>query len=238
LAGASNSFTLELCEALRRRNYERTNPAPKQQLPGSCSSNPASLATELYFQILEGLLGLTESPVVALIFKNVESHLQEVHATLKSILASINANHWKRAKKTAKRTTGGQITAIPSNRYFELNFWVEWVDTNGHIRPTTANEKGPAPELTSFGVGSLIQSGIDNLEPLKRSREEEQRSPILVDVAAQTASTETETAHASNTEAFNSPSVESGIFDDILNSTPWDWFAADDELYFAFTHDS
>ncbi|KAJ5914501.1 hypothetical protein N7504_003384 [Penicillium tannophilum] len=234
LAAASSSFTLALCEALRRRNYERTNPATKHQPPGSCSPSPVSLATELYFQIVGGLLGLTESPIVALIFKNVEQHLQEVHATLKNILASINANHPKSAKHTAKRIPGEITAAISSIRYFEISFWVEWVDTNGHIRSTTAIEQGYAPELTSFEVEALLQTGIDNLESHEKSTKEDDIVPVLAEVPAQSISTETETDHASNTEGFGSPSAESGIFDDILNSNPWDWVAADDELYFGF----
>ncbi|KAJ5994136.1 hypothetical protein N7451_009860 [Penicillium sp. IBT 35674x] len=234
LAGASNSFTLVLCEALRRRNYERTNPATKHQSLGACSPNPVFLATELYFQIVEGLLELTESPVIALIFKNVEQHLQEVRATLKNIIASINANHSKSAKDAVKITPCGRIAAIPSIKYFELNFWVEWADTNGHIQSTTAIEQGYAPKLSSFEVGELLQTGIDNLESLKKSTGEEEIGPVLTEVPAQSTSTDTETDHASNTEAFDSPSAESGIFDDILNSAPWDWVAADDELYFGF----
>ncbi|KAJ5547829.1 hypothetical protein N7513_005063 [Penicillium frequentans] len=234
LAAASNSFTLVLCEALRRRNYDRTNPATKHQPPGSCSPSPVSLATEVYFQIVGGLLELTESPIVALIFKNVEQHLQEVHATLKSILASINANHPKSAEHTIKRIPGERIAAISSIRYFELSFWVEWVDTNGHIQSTTAIEQGYAPELTSLEVEALLQTGIDNLGSLEKSTKEDEISPVSAEVPAQSISTETETDHASNTDGLDSPSAESGIFDDILNSTPWDWVVADDELYFGF----
>lgn len=237
LAGASNTFTLELCEALRRRNHGRTNAIPKKQLPDTFGSSPVHIATELYFQVVESLLELTKSTVIALIFKNVEYHLQEVHVTLKSILASINANDRKITKHTAKFTPNGQLTTISPSQCFELNFWVEWIDTNGNIRSTTAHEQGYAPELTSFAADSLLQSGIDNFKSISKSTKQDQKSPSLAEMPAQPTCMVTETDHAFNNEAFDSPSAESGIFDDILNSTPWDWVATDDELYFGFMED-
>ncbi|KAJ5671341.1 hypothetical protein N7507_000468 [Penicillium longicatenatum] len=223
LTGMSDCFTLELCEALRRRNYERTNPSSKHQLAGACNLSPVSLATELYYQIVNGLLQLTENPVIALIFKDVETHLQEVHATLKSILAFLNAIHPKRTKRTGERTPGGQATTISAVRYFELVFWVEWVHTNQHLRSTTANEQGCAPELISLDVETLLQGGIGSLETFEKSQKNPQRSPVSAKVPAQSISPETETDIASNSEIF-----ETGIFDDILLSDPWGWSVADD----------
>ncbi|KAJ6088633.1 hypothetical protein N7486_009894 [Penicillium sp. IBT 16267x] len=235
LAEDSESFTLDLCEALRRRNLERTNSTSKHRLPDSFSSSPVSLATELYYQIVEGLLQLTESPVIALIFKNVQTHLQEVRAILKSILASINAIHPKRAKTAVKRAPSGQVTAIPSTRDFELEFRVEWVDVNSHPRSTTANGQGNFPELTCHHVEALLKSGIDNLDLYKKCPDADQTSPVLAEVPAQSISTETEANNDSHTEMFDTPSAQSGIFDEIFNSTPWDWsVAAEYDFDFGF----
>jgi hypothetical protein len=228
LTGMSDCFTLELCEALRRRNYERTNPTSKHQLAGACNLSPVSLATGLYYQIVNGLLQLTESPVIALIFKNMETHLQEVHDTLKSILAFINAIHPKRAKRTGERTPGEQASTISAARYFELVFWVEWGDIDEHLRSKTAIEQGCASEITSLDVETLLQGGIGILEAFEMSQEYPQRSPVPAKVPTQSISPETVTDIASNPEIFEAHSVETGIFDDILLSDPWGWSVADD----------
>ncbi|KAJ5925294.1 hypothetical protein N7454_007933 [Penicillium verhagenii] len=230
LAEVSDGFTSELCEALRQRTTEPTRLDKKSGLQGCLSLGPVFVATDLYFKLVGSLLDLFKIPVIELIFKHVDTHIREVHANLKSILKSIGPTHLKRAKgKGAKNAPGEQIPALPSARYFTLSFRVGAVDTNEHSQLTTVNS-----ELTSYGVENLLQGLAENWRSTQNLSKAGENIPVaLAEEPAQSAFTqETETDNNPNTMVSGSPSMQSDIFDDILNSFPSDWaLDADENMY-------
>ncbi|KAJ5646265.1 hypothetical protein N7490_002637 [Penicillium lividum] len=231
LVGMSESFSVDLCEALRRRNTETTTPNQKRQQKGTSNKSSLSVAAELYCKLVADLLNLIESPVIALIFTHFDTQLLEVRNNIKGILASINSIHSNRAKAAIKRDSDEEVPPFPPAQHFELAFRVKSLDANGYSESTRANDEFyiEVPEQRIYDVETFLQSGIDNLESLQNPLTEDLKSPVLVEVPTQSVSTETETDITSHTEFLDTPSIESDTFDEILDSAPWDW--ADDELY-------
>ncbi|KAJ5758873.1 hypothetical protein N7520_006029 [Penicillium odoratum] len=232
LVRMSESFSIDLCEALRRRNTETTRPNQKRrQHKGTSNKSSLSVTMELYCKLVVGLLNLIESPVIALIFKHFDTQLLEVRDNLKGILASMNSIHSKRAKGAIKRGPDEEVPPFPPAQHFELAFRVESLDTNGYSESTRANDQCyiEVPEQAIHDVETFLQSGIDNLETFQNPLTKDPKSLVLDEAPTQSVSTETATDITSHTEFLDTPSIESDTFDEILGSAPWDW--ADDDLY-------
>ncbi|KAJ5101704.1 hypothetical protein NUU61_003926 [Penicillium alfredii] len=226
----SEGFSVELCEALRRKDVQDSLSDGKYLHP-TTNLNPVWVASALYYRIVSGLLELRESPLMTKIFGCRASHLSRLWCTLWSILKSVPANNKTSSKDATGSALKDQIPVLPDSKFFDLAFWLGPLDCNDELPPVAVSKQhgdpfaGESYDMNSFLRDDCVESSVLSNAP--------QPVQALLPVCPSPKPVAIPLRESVAVDETPCMGMQQDIFADVLEPTPgtWDAVASFDSIY-------
>jgi hypothetical protein len=234
----SQGFSVELYDALRRKDLQDSYCHGKYPPRTKSPLHPLWVACALYYRLIGGLLALEPDSPITRIFRSLEPHLEEVHSTMWGVVTSVSPYPRQKEKIKTKQILKEQIPVLSSTQYFDLSFSTSLGVCGDGVSPPMMLGRQSDPFLeTGYDSRSLFN------DELMQSTLFANNDPASRD-SLKSSSTEPQVEHIvmnsmCTSETSDSPSIDRDIFDDILNTTEhtqWNWTSPIDSLLDEFPY--
>lgn len=152
LAEMSQSFSVELYDALRRKDLQDSYCHDKYRPRTKSPLHPLWVACALYYRVIGGLLDLEPNSPIARIFRSLEPHLECVYSTMWGVVICVSSSPQQTNKRKTKQILRNLIPTLSSTRFFDLSF------------STSIGDRGdglPSPMMPGWQSDPFCELGYD-----------------------------------------------------------------------------